>query len=86
MNADKGETLVAEKKEVSNLFIAQHENEDITDTVWLVDSGCSNHMSSYKKLFKNLDESQRISVRLWDKNEIKVQVKGPWLSLLQIEE
>ena len=32
------------------------------DGVWFVDSGCSNHMSRMKSLFKELDESHKCEV------------------------
>lgn len=56
--------------------MAQCEDEKEATTFWLVDSGCSNHMSSARELFENLDESQKIKVRLGDDKEIQVQGKG----------
>lgn len=81
-----GTTLLAEEKEVSNLFIAQCEDEQEATTVWLVDSRCTNHMSGTKELFENLDESQKINVRLGNDKEIQVQRKGTLLLLQQEKE
>lgn len=49
---------MAEEKDVSNLFMAHCKVNDGVNVVWLVDSGCSNHMSGME-LFKDLDESQK---------------------------
>lgn len=43
---------------------------------WCMDSGCSNHMSGERNLFRNLDESFKIGVRLGDNKEISVEGKG----------
>lgn len=50
-------------------------------SVCLVDSGCSNHMSGAKEMFKDLDKSQKITIRLGDNNEMMVHGKGT-LSLI----
>lgn len=76
-HAEKVTTLVAEEKEVSNLFMAEcEEEEERTTSVWLVDSGCSNHMSGAREMFKDLDETQKITIRLGDDKEILVQGRG----------
>lgn len=54
-------------------------NSPIVDTinsVWFLDSGCSNHMFDTKSLFKELDESHRSEVRLGDDNQMQVKGKG----------
>ncbi|XP_039115786.1 uncharacterized protein LOC120251294 [Dioscorea cayenensis subsp. rotundata] len=78
-NAEKMEkpvTFVAEEQEESNLFMVQFACKDSDDAQWLVDSGCSNHMSGNKALFKDLDESFMLSVRLGDNTEITAKGKG----------
>lgn len=75
-SANKNVTLVAEENEVSNLFVTQQESSKACNTVWLIDSDCSNHMSGVRTLFKDLDESKRIKVRLGDDKEIQVEGKG----------
>ncbi|KAG6433701.1 hypothetical protein SASPL_105316 [Salvia splendens] len=49
---------------------------DVLNDVWFVDSGCSNHMCSNKEMFKELDESRKIQVRLGDDKSIQVEGKG----------
>lgn len=44
--------------------------------VWLLDSGCSSHMTGKQKLFFSLDENQRHVVRLGDNKEMQVAGKG----------
>jgi len=39
------------------------------------DSGCSNHMTCIKSLFKELDETQKIKVQLGNRKEIQVEGK-----------
>ncbi|KAH7667285.1 RNA-directed DNA polymerase protein [Dioscorea alata] len=90
--ADKGASLVVEKKEkeTSNLFLAHsegetsassfilHSNSEKNDVnmVWIIDSGCLNHMTGVKEMFETLDESLKHSVRLGDDKEISVIGQG----------
>lgn len=63
MNEDTG--LVAEEGETTknyNLFMVRCEDEKLEPSVWLIDSGCSNHMSGHRCLFKSLDESQMLTL------------------------
>lgn len=53
-NGEKESTMVAEEKEVSNLFMAQCEHEGKNATMWIVDSRCSNHMSGTRELLSDL--------------------------------
>ncbi|GMP92784.1 hypothetical protein CsSME_00042867 [Camellia sinensis var. sinensis] len=34
----------------------------MSSDVWFVDSGCLNHMTGMKSLFKELDETQKLKV------------------------
>ena len=43
--------------------------------LWFVDSGCSNHMTDTKSLFKELDETQKIKVQLGNTKEMQVEGK-----------
>lgn len=58
-------TVIAELGENNNnLFKANNSTGAGLSSVWLIDSGCSNHMTEDKSLFSSLDESQKIGVRL----------------------
>ncbi|KAH7655963.1 RNA-directed DNA polymerase protein [Dioscorea alata] len=50
--------------------------ETAASSVWLVDSGCSNHMTGKRSLFISLDESQKVRVRLDNDKEMMVQGVG----------
>ena len=42
---------------------------DVSNVVWFIDSGCSNHMSSSKSLFRDLDEPKKSQVRFGDNSK-----------------
>lgn len=44
--------------------------------LWVVDSGCSNHMTGDKKKFINLDDWNGGSLRFGDNSSIKIKGKG----------
>ncbi|XP_020250603.1 uncharacterized protein LOC109827988 [Asparagus officinalis] len=62
--------------EQENLFLAQHNCDKAGDTVWYVDSGCSNHMTSSRTMFQNLDDSKKSVVRLGDGKQLTVEGLG----------
>lgn len=74
---DQSANIIEEEGSSSNLFMAKHEskNEEANE-VWLIDSGCSNHMTGQRNLFKDLDENQKQFVKLGDNKEIKVEGRG----------
>ena len=41
----------AEESEVSDLFMVHYNIDEVANSVCLVDSGCSNHMTGVKELF-----------------------------------
>jgi hypothetical protein len=45
-------------------------------SIWFLDSWCSNHMSGYKQLFEELDETFKLKVKLGDDKLIQVEGKG----------
>lgn len=71
---EKGASLVAKEleQESNNLFMASNTPEPTSSTLWLVDSGCSNHMTGERKLFTSIDESKKICVRLGNDKEMDV--------------
>lgn len=64
--------MVSEEEEASNVFVASSSSGTSTSSMWLVDSGCSNHMTGKRSLFTSLVESQRVSVRLGNNKEMMV--------------
>lgn len=60
----------------SNMFMTQSSIDKSLSGVWFMDSGCSNHMSGNKSLFKELDESDKGEVRLGDDKPMSVEGKG----------
>ncbi|XP_049399988.1 uncharacterized protein LOC125864099 [Solanum stenotomum] len=63
------------KKKVNCLSLVPKLIESV-NVVWFIDSECSNHMSSSKSLFRDLDESQKSEVRLGDDKQVHVEGKG----------
>lgn len=49
---------------------------DKNDNKWLLDTGCSNHLSGKKELFSDLDESFQTTVKLSDNSRLAVLGKG----------
>ncbi|XP_039119899.1 uncharacterized protein LOC120256238 [Dioscorea cayenensis subsp. rotundata] len=76
--SEQGASMVAEEKEkeVSNLFMVLNEGESSVNSVWIIDSGCSNHMTRENSYFTELDESQKLKVILGDDKEIAVEGRG----------
>lgn len=44
--------------------------------LWFVDSGCLNHMTSYKSIFSNFNETQKQNVQLGNVKVLQVKGKG----------
>ena len=63
-------------KEDNHLFIAHSSTGATSDDVWFVDSGCSNHTSGTKSLFRELDESQKSEVKILNGTSITVEGRG----------
>ncbi|XP_039135714.1 uncharacterized protein LOC120273134 [Dioscorea cayenensis subsp. rotundata] len=57
--------------EIMNVLKASVDDVPTTNSIWLVDSGCSSHMTGQRSMFTSLDESQKITVRLGDDKEMK---------------
>ncbi|XP_016567276.1 uncharacterized protein LOC107865544 [Capsicum annuum] len=60
----------------SKLFMAYCDTNEVTGDIWFVDSGCSNHTSGMKSIFKELDKTQKSIVRLGDNNSLQAKGKG----------
>jgi len=57
-------------EEAENLFMVHTEVGTPEPSIWLLDSGCSSHMTGRKELFYKLDETQMHAVMLGDNKEI----------------
>ncbi|XP_038685787.1 uncharacterized protein LOC119985569 [Tripterygium wilfordii] len=66
---------VEENEEESMLFMVHSSANDVSNEVWFLDSGCSKHMSGVRSMFKELDESHKLQVRLGDNKPIQVEGK-----------
>lgn len=73
---ENGTGLVAKEEETENIFMASSSTEFHPSSVFLVDSGCLNHMTGDRILFSSLDESLQVSVRFGDNKEMKVHGIG----------
>ena len=49
---------------------------EVNNSSWLIDSGCTNHMTADLSLFKDLDKSYMSKVRIGNGEYVKVEGKG----------
>ena len=56
--------------------MAHYDANQVPYSVWFVVSGCSNHMTGMKEIFSDLDEAQRMIMRLGDNKKVQVEGKG----------
>ncbi|XP_052181855.1 uncharacterized protein LOC127794644 [Diospyros lotus] len=64
-----------QQQQEEQLFVACYNNKFDTN-VWLVDSGCTHHMSSNSAAFKELDRSYVSSVKIGNGELVDVKGKG----------
>ncbi|KAI3509130.1 hypothetical protein L1887_24156 [Cichorium endivia] len=79
---------IAEEKQNSNFIHKEEEDEGDTmfmmlsteemniDDTWYIDSGCSNHMTGNKSLFRSMDTSIKKEVRTGDDKKLSIQGNG----------
>ena len=65
-----------EKREEETLLMSFHARKVADQGVWVVDSGCSNHMTGYKEFFSTRDENFRTTVCLDNNATVQVMGKG----------
>jgi len=73
----KQEVQIAQEtddKEENLLFVATCFASDITNETWLIDSGCTHHMTHDKDMFVKLDRTHSSKVRIG--NGEYIEVKG----------
>ncbi|KAG0486322.1 hypothetical protein HPP92_008417 [Vanilla planifolia] len=66
-------SFVEEKNDQHKVFMARTENNFDVSKIWFLDSGCSNHMTGFKHLFSQLDETHKLKVKLGDDKVIQVE-------------
>ncbi|KAG6535304.1 hypothetical protein ZIOFF_000269 [Zingiber officinale] len=69
------ETKVADQDE-DQLFVATCFASNVETESWLIDSGCTNHMTNDKELFKDLHPTKITKVRIGNGDYISVKGKG----------
>ena len=68
--------LADQQLQEEQLFVATCFAGNNSSEVWLIDSGCTRHMSNDKSIFKELDESYISKVRIGNGDCIDVKGKG----------
>ena len=58
------------------MFLSCHKTEEQHKDIWLLDSGCNNHMTCNKDLLSWIDSSISSDITLGDDSLVKVQGKG----------
>lgn len=75
--ANYAELKDEEEEEEEMLLMAYvEENRARREDIWILDSGCSNHMSGDKSLFCDLDESFKDKVKLGNNSRMEVTCRG----------
>ncbi len=63
-------------KSINSMFLAFHTMHEPFASVWLLISGCSNHMTGNKDLVANFDQSMKTEVKLGTDKTVEVDGKG----------
>jgi len=73
----KHKANVTESETSDAMFLSCQVSEQVLDkNIWLLDSGCSNHMTGHKDLISNLDTSATTTISLGDNHLVKASGKG----------
>ncbi|TYK00352.1 UBN2 domain-containing protein [Cucumis melo var. makuwa] len=62
--AAENEASENNRKGENKLFMTNIPSDQKTAEVWFIDSGCSNHMTSLKPVFKEFNEEEKLKVEL----------------------
>ena len=78
---DKGpqqlnEAQIADKQEEEELFVATCFASKSSSESWLIDSGCTNHMTHDQEIFRELDRSVVSKVRIGNGDYLPAKGKG----------
>lgn len=72
----QGEAQIENNQDVEQLFVASCFASSTSSECWLIDSGCTNHMTNDEGLFKELDRSATSRVKIRNGDYIPVKGKG----------
>jgi len=75
-NLQEDEAQVADQQQEEQLFVATCFASKHSSDYWLIDSGCTNHMTNDENLFKQLDKCSVSKVRIGNGEYIPVKGKG----------
>ena len=75
-NWEKQVNYVEQEKEEFLLMLYVEFDQTKSEEVWFLDSGCSNHMTSNKEWFLELEEGLKQTVKLGNDTKMVVVVKG----------
>lgn len=59
--------------EERNLFMTNYNTNGVLGDIWFIESGCSNHMSGANEILKELDQMQKMKVKLGDDKDLQAQ-------------
>lgn len=68
--------LAEEQEQDQYLLYATQDSARETGGSWYLDSGCSNHMAKDESIFKNIDDSVKVKVRLGNGAVVESKGKG----------
>ncbi|XP_047270313.1 uncharacterized protein LOC107874407 [Capsicum annuum] len=75
-NHDADARVVNEEEEKDHIFIETCILSKVSTDFWLIDSGCTNHMTYNKRLFKELKPTEISKARIRNGDQVVVKVKG----------
>lgn len=76
--SEENKAVVAEQTKEADevLLMAKLRNDSGKDSVWLLDSGCYNHLIAYEKLFLDIDKSFTAQIKIGNGLYLKIAGKG----------
>ncbi|XP_055811785.1 uncharacterized protein LOC129881690 [Solanum dulcamara] len=70
------DACVVNEEEEDHLFVATCISSKVSTNFWLIDSGCTNHMTYDKSLFEEIKPTEIFKVRIENGDQILVEGKG----------
>ncbi|VFQ73004.1 unnamed protein product [Cuscuta campestris] len=71
LNLDESDSDQSQEQNVNACFMASNDEEEVKNTTWVMDSGCSRHMTGTRGWFTHLKEKSHGHVNLGDKSRKK---------------